>query len=158
MNNSLAQVIAKSGILDEATIGEFRKWGLPVDQMSTGPRPQSAEQLVASLEEALQSEGLILEKVTDLEIVRQYLATQRVGTLHVEIGSESSEFQLVYGRTSLGEYILQWKGDSISDEMTNGLTYLQTEELDKVFFSNVHELYFGDKKAFMTCSPSGSSV
>lgn len=159
MTSPLAAAIAKSGILDNESLAEFRRWGVPVDELPIGPKPRNAEELMLSIEEALQSEGLVVEKVTDLAAVQQYLSTQTVGTLHIEMGGQYAEFEVFFGRNQLGEYLLPWKGEAVAEEMTNGLTYLVpagTEE--KIFFTNIRELYFGDQKAFMACCTHNGSL
>lgn len=158
MSSPLAVAIAKSGLLDDEILLEFSRWGVPLDDLHSGPKPQSVQEVVALLEEALQSEGLVVEKLTDLEIVRQYLATQMVGLLHVEVGEESAEFTVPYGRTQLGEYVFPWKGDAVAEEMTNGLTYFVPADEKPVYFFNMWELYFGDQKVFMVCAPHTETV
>lgn len=157
MSSPLATAIAQSGVLDEATLNEFGRWGVLLEDFHKSSKPASAEEVVALLEEALQSEGLVVEKLTDLEIVRQYLATQAVGLLHLEVGEEVAEFPVPYGRTQLGEYVFPWKGDIVADEMTNGLTYFVPVEGTAVYFFTLRELYFGDQKAFMICAPQESA-
>lgn len=149
----LAVAVAKSGLLDEEMVAEFLHWGLPVEHITTGHRPQSTEDLVMSLEEALQSEGLVVERVTDLEVVRQYLATQTIGLLHLEIGEEFSEFNITFGKSKTGMYIVPWKGENVAEEMANGKTYL-VEGTNHIYFRNVSDLFFGETKAFMLLSPS----
>lgn len=146
----MTTAILKSGILSEVVLKEFSKWGFSFDQ-PTAPIT-TVEELVLSIEEALQSEGLVIERVTDVDLVRQYMATTEVGTLHVEIGSEKADFPVPYGRTRLGEFILPWKGDNVLEEMTNGLTYLETADKKKHYFNVVREFYYGDTKAFMVCT------
>lgn len=159
MTSPLAAAIARSGILDEESLSEFRRWGLPIDELPIGPKPTSVQELVLSIEEALQSEGLVIEKVTDLEAVQQYINTQAIGILHIQIGTESADFDVPYGRNHLGEYLFPWKGDTVAEEMTNGTTYLVPSGTeDKIFFSNLRELYFGDNKAFMACTPYQGSM
>lgn len=154
MNSPLAAVIARSGLLDASTLDEFRRWGMAVDELPLEQKPTSAAELIEALERALQDEGLVMERLTDLEAVKCYLSTQKIGTLHVEVDGEQADFQVVYGRSELGEYLLPWKGESVAEEMTNGLTYLTPEGSDdKIYFSNLRELFFGNQKSFMACTP-----
>lgn len=161
MTSPLAAVIARSGILDAESLDEFRKWGAPLDELL---EPESlgfkdAKELVLSIEEALQSVELVLEKVTDLEVLRKFLHTQKLGILHVHIGGETAEFDVLYGRNGFGEYIMPWKGESMAEELANGLTHLLLPETgEQVFFQNVRDLYFGDHRAFVACTPTGNLV
>jgi hypothetical protein len=103
---------------------------------------------------ALQSEEFVIVRETDLEVIRQYAATTRVGTLHMEIDEDQQgDAEVTYGRTRLGEYIIAWQSDSIEDLLTNGLTYL-IEDGKRVFFKDMRELFFGDRKVFMVCTLS----
>lgn len=148
----LASAILKSGIIGPEVLVEFRKWGFPFeeDPSTTFSTPTD---VVESLEAALQSEGLVIERVTDIDVTKQYLGTTKVGTLHVEIEGEVADFPIPYGRTPMGEYIIPWRGDNVTSEMTNGLTYLRTDGGD-IFFSSVRDFFFGETKAFMVCSAS----
>ena len=149
---NLAVVVAKSGLLDPNVLAELKKWGLPVVDVPI--RPMSPEDLSEAIREALESEDLVVSKLTDFDSIKQYLATQSHGLLHmvIEDGGET-EFDISFGRTALGEYILPWRSESIKDEMTNGFTYLK-DGGTKVYFEDVQEAYFGDTKAFMICRPS----
>jgi hypothetical protein len=123
--------------------------------------------VVQAIEEALQDEGLVLTRETDLEVINYFLSTAGRGILHIVMEAEGEEDQTadiecVYGMTALGEYIIQWRSDSIEDVMTNGKSYLQptpgpmrlVPEGDPVYFSRVREVFFGQTKAFVICTPS----
>jgi hypothetical protein len=111
-----------------------------------------------AIRRAIDSEGYVLTRETDLEVLRHYLSGQQQGLLHVEVFHKdptiesSADIPVVFARTPLGEYIVPWASESIADEMTNGITYLTTSG-GKVQFSSVRELFFGDHKAFMVCEP-----
>jgi hypothetical protein len=71
----------------------------------------------------------------------------------------TADFSITYGRTAIGDYIIPWRSESIRQEMTNGMTYLTVEDppgalKNRVFFKDTREIYYGDTKAFMVCSPS----
>jgi hypothetical protein len=115
------------------------------------------------LERAMSEEGYVTVKETDLEILPCFLKTQRKGVLHFEmLNGTKEDFEISYGLTPFGEYIIPWTDDDISEAMTNGLTYLQVpngrlegEEVlyDRVAIRRVRELYYGNTKAFMVCVP-----
>jgi len=151
MNSPLANAIAKSGILDGPMLEEFRKWGV-FPEVESGPPPRTAEEVVRSLQAALESEGLVLEKVTDLEVLHQFIHTQEVGVLHMIVDTEEGDFRVVYGRTPLGEYIFSWFGEAVAEEIINGLSYLTTAADEKVYFQTLREFYYGDQKTFMVCT------
>lgn len=159
MTSPLATAILKTGLIDDEVIREIRKWGISfegLDHKEEG-KPRSLKDLVHVLENALQSAEMVAEKVTDADAIRVFLATQKIGTLHVHIEGQSASFDVPYGKNNLGEYIFPWQGETLADELTNGITYLLPDpknEENKVFFNSVRELYYGDQKAFMVCAPS----
>jgi len=119
--------------------------------------------VVQAIEEALQEQGLVLTRETDLGAVNFYLQSQRPAVLHVVVGEDEefveSDIPCTFGITPMGEYIIRWHSESIEDVMTNGRTYLLlgSKSSDgsgcKVFFSRVREVFFGETKAFIICSP-----
>lgn len=162
MTSPITTAVLKSGLIHPSYLNEFKRWGAPIEipeDMPTSP-PKTLDEAAVAIEEALQSEGQVLTRETDLEVLRQYLETQVSGVLHVEIDGESSssfaDIPVSFGLTRTCDYIIPYKSESILDEMTNGLTYLrgQGDGGPKVFFSAVRELFFGETKTFMLCTPA----
>lgn len=126
-----------------------------------GLAASSLEEIAGRIEEALQSEGLVISRETDLEAVSDYLNSQLTGTLHVVVEAdgqaEEADIPVNFGMNALGEYIIRYHSEGIEDVMTNGRTYLQTKNF-QIYFSNARELFFGDKKVFLVCKPSGAPV
>jgi hypothetical protein len=160
--HSIAVAIAKAGILSPETLQEFRRWGLPLENLPTEKITDPAV-LSHAIEEALQDEGLVLTRETDLGVVQQYLQTMKRGHLHVVIDDddgriEETDIEVFFGTTTMGEYILRWYSEGITDVLTNGKTYLRTygplEDVNQVYFRAVRELFFGDQKVFMLCEPA----
>lgn len=152
--NSLAAAVLRSGLLDQETVNEFRKWGSPIEfPERLPPFPRNPSEVVILLEEALQSEGFVLTKETDLEILSAYMTTQKQGGLHLSVGDQSTNFEVTYGMTTSGEYILPWRSETIQEEMTNGQTHLCLRDGTEIYFKDVRELFFGEVKAFMVCRP-----
>ena len=158
--HSIAIAVLKAGILPPETLAEFKRWGHPVEDVSAD-LPVGPEQVVMAIEKALQEEGLVVTRETDLEAVSDFLKTQQEGTLNIFIEadgvSEMTDFPCSFGTTPLGEYIIRYHSESIEDLMTNGVTYLSFNGKDgkegKVYFNRVRELFFGAQKAFMICTP-----
>lgn len=149
----LATAVLRSGIIPQPSLAEFKRWGFDFTADEQIPLT-TADAVVNALEVALQSEGLVVERVTDLDILNQYARTAMVGTLHVEIEEQSAQFPVPYGVTLQKEYIIPWKGDNIFEEMVNGRTHLVLESGQEVYFSHVRELFFSSQKTFMVCSPA----
>jgi hypothetical protein len=156
----LTQAVLRAGLVTEAQIAEMKRWAPPSLSADDVPEePKSLAESVALINDALQSDGYVLMRETDLEAVRQYAATSQRSILHLEPeGVEAQDIEVTYGKTPIGEYIIAWHSESIQDLLTNGLTYLVVRPTDgsveRVFFKDVRELFFGTTKAFMVCVPS----
>lgn len=156
--SQLTDIIIKSGIIPESMIAEMKRWGMPVEEPAA-PKSIEAEgmtlkQLCTSIEEAIESEGYVLTRETDLEAIPQYLNSMQPAKLHVVLEDGSgSDFEVQVGKNQAGEYIIPWRSDSITDLLTNGETYLKVDA-EKIFFSSARELFYGNNKAFVVCAPS----
>lgn len=156
----LSEVMVKAGLIDEAKLSELQRWGAPVPSPQEtspdcpSPRFGYPEELVRALEQAMDDQGLVVVRETDLEAVPQYLATMNTALLHVEIDGESADFDIMVGMLRTGEYLLPWRADVITDVLTNGSTYLFVGGEKKVYFSSARELFYGESKAFVACLPA----
>ena len=116
------------------------------------------DQLISALDRALQEEDLVLIRETDLDVLHRYLANTLVGVLHVSMPDETNGiFDIVFSILETGEYIFPWRYESVEDILANGKTYLAVND-KKIYFSSVRELFFGDHKAFVVCTPSPHEV
>lgn len=150
----LARIAVRSGIVSPDMTAEFRKWGYFLDLVGDEtPMPKTKEEFVTQVEEALESEDLVMVKETDLAALEQYLTTQKIGQLVVIDNAEATKFDISYGRTTSGEYIIAWRGEAISELLTNGYTFLLESDEIQIFFTKVRDLFFGDTKAFIVCTP-----
>jgi len=148
--------VVASGIVERAALEELRRWGLPVDEVDD-VKALHLEEAAARVRDALESEGYILVRETDLAVFEQFAQTMCQGVLHIvldnEVDPKDNDLQVTFGRTPLKEYILPWKSTGIADVLTNGMTYL-VDEGSRVYFREVRELFFGETKAFMICAPA----
>lgn len=153
---SISEAVSRAGIIDEDMVKELRKWGLPVRDLPKDMMDDPKSAIVA-IEEALESKDAVEVRETDLHILKQYLTTQRRGKLHLKSEQgETADFDITFGvaRGVVGnEYIIPWKAENIVDMLTNGESYL-LDSRRKVYFSAVRELFFGDVKAFIVCTPT----
>ena len=162
MNRTAVQLIAKSGLIPEELLQQFYKWKL-LDDVGSIEQPQTASELVARINSILEEDGMQMFRMTDIDILQRYMATQEIGDLVVSEGvdGQSTMFEVAYGRTLTGEIIFPWRGDNVANLMTNGLTHLLVKRVVKnlkvvtaLYFCEVKEMYFGSTKAFMICQPS----
>lgn len=155
--SKLAEIILKAGILSPNTLHEIQRWGLPVGEVKE-PTGLEAEMTPEGLSQAIagviEDEGYILARETDLSAIPQYLKTAKPGVLHVVLDDgESSEFEVQVGHSSTGDWILPWQSESITDLMNNGETYLKIAG-KRIYFNQARELFYGQHKAFIVCTPS----
>lgn len=158
--NPIASAVLSTGLVDPQVLAELRRWGgVPFEPLTEEPLPRSVEEVAARIRGALESEGYILVRETDLAVLDQYTGTLTQGTLHLVLDMDAqmqdADVPISYGRTPLNEYIIPWRSVGIQEVLTNGMTYLVAGEV-RVFFREVRELFFGETKAFMICTPSSS--
>lgn len=149
--SELTKAMALSGALDETMLRELSKWKLPIEVPEDDPY-ESPEEAIEAIEDAMTGVGQVEVRATDLDVMKQYLRTQRSGKLYLESTKEKMTIPATFGVTTMGEYIMPWRGDSIADLLTNGLSHF-IDGKRKVFISDVQELYFGDTKVFILCTP-----
>lgn len=150
--SELTKAVALSGAINTEMLAELSHWRLPID-LPEGDPFESPEEAIAAIEEAMTGSEQVEIRTTDLDVLKQYLRTKRKGKLHLAASRGSGTIDIEFGVTVLGEYIIPWNADSIVDIMTNGESHI-LDVRRKVFVTSVVELYFGDNKAFMLCTPS----
>ncbi len=150
----MTEAVLRAGLVSPTQLDEFRRWNPNIaENAEPAPEPRPLEESAQIIAEALQSEGYVLLRETDLEALHQYIATTTRGRLHIELpGQDPIEFEISFGKTKTGDFIIPWRGDNIYDALANGLTYLSVGE-DQIFFSEVRELFYGEHKTFMVCVP-----
>ena len=156
--SELTAIILKSGIVEEDTLKEFRRWGLPLPEAEpVAGAAVTRDNLASMLERAMQEEGYVLLRETDLDVLPRFLQTMRPAVLHLTNEAvQDVEIRTMVGLQVTGEYIVPWNADTITDWVMNGETYLEVQG-KKIFFSDARELFFGGTKAFLLCTPSGFS-
>lgn len=151
--NPMTKAVLKAGIIPPNTLQEMKKFSITLDSDAESEEPKDLETAAAIIADALEQSDSTAIRETDLEVLRQYIDTSTSGKMHVEIlEAPQAEFEVTYGKTPLGEYIVAWRGESIGDALTNGMTFLEAGT-HKVYFKDVRELWFGENKAFMICVP-----
>lgn len=155
----IAEVMVKAGLVSPETLSELQRWGAPVpdpeDEQQQSPSPIFPEEVVRAIDQALEEQGLVVVRETDLEALGQYVASMKQGRLFVTIDDQSADFAVDYGMLKSGEYLLPWRSDSITDVLGNGQTHLVDADGRELYFSSARELFYGDTKAFVACMPSG---
>lgn len=149
--NELSKAVALSGALDPGMVQELVRWRLPVE-LPDGDLFDSPEEAIEAIETAIESKEQVELRTTDLDLLKQYLRTQRKGKLHLENdgGRVTSEIQM--GITTTGAYIVPWRGDDITEILTNRISHI-VDGRRKIYIEDVKEFYFGHDKNFIICFP-----
>ena len=157
----VAVAVIRAGLVPEEVLAEFKRWKLPISVVVEEPKDvlQDPKQIVNVIRDALESAEQVHVRDTDLDILQRFLDPQyqRMGKLIIKDGDEKATAKVNFCLTPLGEYTIPWRSDSIFDLMTNGETHLRYSDPDgtshSVHFSDVREVFIGDRKAFMVCTP-----
>lgn len=158
--NPLTKAVVQMGCVDKELLEELRRFGAPIEELLVDEEQPSTNQddALTKLQDALTAEERVAIRETDLEVLEQYRVTRRNGVLRLSVAldgyTNQADIPVSYGRTALGEYLIPWQAETISQMLTNGETYLQTQENTRVYFKDVRELFYGNVKAFMVCIPS----
>jgi hypothetical protein len=153
--NRVAEIILRAGLLSPNTIQEIKKWGLPVEippppgEYDAAPTAESISRAIA---DAIEGEGYLLMRETDLEAIPRFLNSMKQAVLHVVLPDTAADIPIQVGRLN-EQWLLPWRSDSITDILTNGETHLRFEG-KKIFFGDARELFYGSHKAFIVCTQS----
>lgn len=151
----LSKAIIRSGVIDQRFLQEMAKWKLP-QTIPDEPPFTTSDEVVAAIEEAQESANQVEIRVSDPDALKQFLKTKQPCRLVLKYEEQSAKFDWEYGTSPTGDYILQWGADIEADILCNGESYLWNGT-SKVYFSRVQDLYFGDKRVFVLCTPRKSN-
>lgn len=154
--NPVSLMALKLGLISPEMREQFAQWG-EVSDIEPVAAP-SHEMIDEMIERALQSDDVALPKVTNLECIQQFCSTQRLGKLFLTMNGMKSEFPVVFGVSLFGDIILPWRSEDIRDVLLDPTSsYLEWETSEgrrSVIFRSIEDIYYGDVKAFMLCTPS----
>lgn len=151
MPSEISKVMKNAGIIPESTLDELQRWKAPT-VLARDSEPGSSEVEMEAvpymIEKAMQEHDFVKVKETDLEVLQQYLCTQKHSKLTVEdINGGSQVIDVVYGKTPLGGYIIPWADERISDFLADCVLTIE-EEGKRITLYSPREMYYGDKKMF----------
>jgi hypothetical protein len=159
--SSFTEVILKAGLITQQQLEELKAFRVPsIPPDAEVAPPVSLQEAAQAIEQVLQSEGMVLVRETDLESVQQYIQHAEHGILHIDatdvkdpVGTlNETDIQIMYSLTTLKEYLIPWRSESLADLLINGASYLINAQGQQVHFRQVRELFFGEQKAFMVCT------
>lgn len=154
MDHPKSKAVLELDIADPNSISQLRMWGYLPD-VPLDPPPEDAEEAVARLREAIESHDAVEVRDTDLDIISQFLSTKQPARLYVPKpdGEGVVGIAVEYCKTQLGEIVIPWTSESITDLLVGAGAYLKPKGQPKIYFADTRDLFFGGKKAFVVCEP-----
>lgn len=164
MNENRKIAVLKAGIVPEETMRELTRWGMEVPEDLTLEKDRRSA--VEGIREAIESYETVELRTTQLDAIRHYEKHNKPGRLYYAIRKivngqwvKSTTFANVsYALTLDGQYLIPWTSEDISDLMLDENTYLKPANGERVYFSNIAPLHYGERCSFMSCTPAESSA
>jgi hypothetical protein len=153
VNQSRKISMLKAGIIDPELLDEFSRWGVEIpDDCQENDDPAAA---LEDIREAVEAPETVELRMTDLDALSYYSKHEVYGRLYFERNGETTFTVISYAKTPVGHYLIPWteEGSSIHSLMLDESTYLKPAGEERVYFMDVSELFYGEKKAFMVCVP-----
>ena len=157
MSREIARVVIDAGIVDRDAIAQLQRWGFLTDVEIALEPAISAASLARRILDSMESEETVELRSTDLDIIKDYLSSRNRARLHVPSPEEPGKtvgIPVEYSLTQMGEIVIPWTSESINDQLLNENTYLKPTGGSRIYFADVRELFYGEHKAFVVCTPA----
>lgn len=154
----IASAVVEAGLVPEGALNELARWGVHITAVPRENILQSPQAVVEHIRKAYESEEQVRIDETDLDMLTRYLDRkyQKQGRLILKQGKKHSTLTISFCLTELGEYAIPWTEADSPELLSNGETHLRWESEEgpiDVYFEDVRELFFGERKAFAVCTP-----
>jgi hypothetical protein len=162
MNSERRLAVLRAGIVPSEQLSELSRWnGFEVP--TTVKLEPDRRQALDDIREAIESKETVELRATDLDALRYYEANQQSARLYYSVpvagGERKTTFVNVqYAKAPIGNYMIPWTDEDIFDLMLDEHTYLKPDGAPRVYMSNITELFYGENKAFMLCTPALSEA
>jgi hypothetical protein len=160
MDKPLTQAVLESGLVDSDTLTQLVRWRmLSADEVEDYAKnlANTPDSIVQKIHTALDSGDAVEVRDTDPDVIAHFLQTRRKAKLHVpnpDAEGKTLGIPVEYSVNKMGEYLIPWTSEGIRDLMLDELTYIKPVGEPRVYFADVRELFYGDHKAFMVCTPA----
>lgn len=157
----LAEATVRAGLIDDDTLAQFRRWGfVPKDLVPD--KDKTPQESLEAIQAALETEEQVRLQVTDLDLLRHYMAVDnqlrgQIVLINPETEQRGTKTVTFAKRISHGrsQFVLPWLSEGVTDLLVNGKSYLRwTEEgkSNRVYLVDYEDLYFGDVRMFIVCT------
>lgn len=157
MNQNTKLAVLKAGIVPEGAVKEFTRWGLEVpEDVPVEPDRRAA---LAGIREAIEGPETVALRITHLDALHDYEKNAQAGRLYYSLRGGRGNLKrttfvdITFCRNAVGNYLIPWTDEDIYDLMLDENTYLKPMGGERVYFSDVAYLYYGEQKTFMVCIP-----
>lgn len=152
----VADAVVRAGLVDESILDELARWGIHITAVPDKMILNDPVAVVAHIREAIEGEDQVRIDETDLDILHRYLdkAYQKKGRLILKEGKRHQTLNITFCLTPMGEYAIPWVDEETPDIFANGETHMKWKDGETehdVYFTDVRELYYGRRKAFVIC-------
>jgi hypothetical protein len=155
MSRAAARAVVESGIVDADALAQLHRWGYALDLVPGTEPVASASALARKILDAVESEDAVELRSTDLDIIKEYSKASRRARLHLPGADDKTVgLPVEYCVTKMGEIVIPWTSEDINDLLLDDRTYLKPTGESRIYFADVRELFYGDKKAFVVCTPA----
>lgn len=160
MNNNTKIAVLKAGIVPTSTLAELERWGMEIPKVELEPDRREA---LMNIRESIESRETVTLRTTDLDSLKTYQKDSKVGRLYYSVPAptrldpkarKTTFIEVNYAMTPAGAYLIPWTDEDIFDLMLDEDTYLKPVGAERIYFGDIADLYYGQQKVFMYCTPA----
>ena len=158
MNSERRLAVLRAGIVPSDKVAELSRWNGFEVPTGVGVEP-NRKQALADIREAIESKETVEIRATDLDALRYYEANQKPARLYYSVPADGDKrkttfVNVQYAKTPIGNYMIPWTSEDIFDLMLDEGTYLKPNGEPRIYIADIAELFYGENKAFMVCTPA----
>lgn len=154
MDGPQTKAVVESGIVPEADLAQLQRWRLLPADLRVPVKGLTADEILVKIREANNSVEAVEIRSTDLDILKAYMASKVQGRLYLASGKRTTSVRVDYAVLPSGNIVIPWQDENIADLMLDPDTNLKPVGGKRIYFSDVDDLFFGEHKAFMICTPA----
>lgn len=154
-----SKAVAASGVLgaDGDVLAQFQRWGTLDPSVMQETQLTSVDAIVERIRESMESDDALELRDTDLDAIRVFADNSRRGRMYLpdeEARSGLRHSDVQYCVTAMGEYLVPFQSEEVRDLLLHPRAYLKPPGELPVHVADIRELYYGDRKMFMVCTPA----